>query len=300
MPRVTTTERSRPMKRTSNGILIPDVPIMTGGNLPNAVKGVSAGMSIAEKYVLQSFEPTLASYNPAACIIFEQNGIGEYIDESDKTKGWGLSKSTANEITTLNRIFANKSTVIDTNGICGTVGQSYEFTAFPQIEHLNISSFLDNEFLNCTSLTSIIFPKTLVNYIDNICNNCTALASAIIKARAAKNNSQMGIQVWAKTPFRDCTSLAEIIVEDGVEEIEESMLNNGKHNNAINITIAGSVTKIGYFAFGQNTSDVVINAVNPPEFVTADCNVRSIKVPAASVDAYKTAWSDLAAKISAI
>lgn len=31
------------MKRTRNGILIPDVPIMAGGNLPNAVKGVSAG-----------------------------------------------------------------------------------------------------------------------------------------------------------------------------------------------------------------------------------------------------------------
>lgn len=45
MPRATTTERSRPMKRTRNGILIPDVPIMAGGNLPNAVKGVSAGKS---------------------------------------------------------------------------------------------------------------------------------------------------------------------------------------------------------------------------------------------------------------
>ena len=31
------------MKKTRNGILIPDVPIMAGGNLPNAVKGVSAG-----------------------------------------------------------------------------------------------------------------------------------------------------------------------------------------------------------------------------------------------------------------
>ncbi|MBR3960305.1 MAG: hypothetical protein IKJ81_09715 [Bacteroidales bacterium] len=31
------------MKRTRNGILIPDVPIMAGGNLPNTVKGVSAG-----------------------------------------------------------------------------------------------------------------------------------------------------------------------------------------------------------------------------------------------------------------
>ena len=31
------------MKRTRNGILIPDVPIMAGGNLPNAVKGMSSG-----------------------------------------------------------------------------------------------------------------------------------------------------------------------------------------------------------------------------------------------------------------
>lgn len=44
MPRATTTERSRAMRRTRNGILIPDVPIMAGGNLPNAVKGVSAGV----------------------------------------------------------------------------------------------------------------------------------------------------------------------------------------------------------------------------------------------------------------
>lgn len=43
MPRVTTTERSRAMRRTNNGILIPDVPIMAGGNLPNAVKGVTSG-----------------------------------------------------------------------------------------------------------------------------------------------------------------------------------------------------------------------------------------------------------------
>ncbi len=31
------------MRRTNNGILIPDVPIMNAGKLPNAVKGVSAG-----------------------------------------------------------------------------------------------------------------------------------------------------------------------------------------------------------------------------------------------------------------
>ena len=300
MPRATTTERSRAMKRTNNGIIIPDVPIMAGGNLPNTVKGVSAGGSIAEKYVLQSFEPTLASYNPAACIIFEQKGIGEYIDQSDKTKGWGLSKITANEITTLNRIFSNKTTVIDTKGICGTVGQSYEFTEFPQIEQLNVSSFLDKEFINCSSLTSIIFPKTLVNYSDKVCMNCTALASVIIKATAAKYNGTETSQIWAKSPFIDCTSLSGIIVDNGVEEIEQSMLNNGRHDNVINITIAGSVTKIGYYAFGSNTSDVVINAVNPPEFNSADCNVRSIKVPAESVDAYKTAWSNLAARISAI
>lgn len=34
------------MKRTKNGILIPDVPIMGSGNLPNTVKGVSSGGGI--------------------------------------------------------------------------------------------------------------------------------------------------------------------------------------------------------------------------------------------------------------
>lgn len=58
MPRATTTERSRPMKRTNNGILIPDVPIMAGGNLPNAVKGVSAGGNDWKKHAVDMGLPS--------------------------------------------------------------------------------------------------------------------------------------------------------------------------------------------------------------------------------------------------
>lgn len=46
------------MKRTSNGILIPDVPIIAGGNLPNAVKGVSAGGADWKKHAVDMGLPS--------------------------------------------------------------------------------------------------------------------------------------------------------------------------------------------------------------------------------------------------
>lgn len=58
MSRATTTERSRAMKRTNNGILIPDVPIMAGGTLPNAVKGVSAGGKDWKKHAVDMGLPS--------------------------------------------------------------------------------------------------------------------------------------------------------------------------------------------------------------------------------------------------
>lgn len=58
MARATTRERSRPMKRTRNGILIPDVPIMASGNLPNAVKGVSAGSNDWKKHAVDMGLPS--------------------------------------------------------------------------------------------------------------------------------------------------------------------------------------------------------------------------------------------------
>lgn len=58
MPRATTTERSKPMKRTRNGILIPDVPIMAGGNLPNAVKGFAEKDNPLKDYMVDMELPS--------------------------------------------------------------------------------------------------------------------------------------------------------------------------------------------------------------------------------------------------
>lgn len=64
------------------------------------------------------------------------------------------------------------------------------------------------------------------------------------------------------------------------------------------ITIGNGVTSINYDAFKYCTAKVYIKAVEPPT-VTGDpfygCSV--IYVPSASVDKYRTAWSDFATKI---
>ena len=80
----------------------------------------------------------------------------------------------------------------------------------------------------------------------------------------------------------------------------------GKYNNVKYVTIPSSVTKIGISAFAGCTSleKVTIYSTVPPnikDFVFGE-STCPIYVPAASVDAYKSAsgWSDYASRIQAI
>lgn len=162
MPRATTTERSRPMKRTRNGILIPDVPITAFGKLPPAVKGVSGNND--EEYALQSFMPNKPGFNPAVCCKLEQAGFGTYRNDSDKTKGWYLTKEQAAAMQIVDLSFL--VTINDINGITGIVGETYTFTSFHEFIHFSSVSEMSGEgsirgccIINCTSLKELTMPN---------------------------------------------------------------------------------------------------------------------------------------------
>lgn len=150
------------MRRTNNGILIPDVPIMAGGNLPNAVKGVSGDNN--EEYALQSFMPNKAGYNPAVCCRLEQAGFGTYRDDRDKTKGWYLTKEQAAAMQTID--LENLDTISDINGIAGIVGETYTFTSFHELIHFSSVKKMRGEggsdgccLIRCSSLKELTIPN---------------------------------------------------------------------------------------------------------------------------------------------
>ena len=105
--------------------------------------------------------------------------------------------------------------------------------------------------------------------------------------------------------FRNCTSLTSITIPSSVTIIDfESFIDC---TGLTSITIPSSVTRIWSRSFYDcsRLSEVIVNAVVPPTLgadVFKYCNANlQIKVPAESLQAYKTAdkWSDYADDIIA-
>lgn len=188
------------MKRTRNGILIPDVPIMAGGNLPNAVKGMAGTSNIA---------PNLLPYYINVHTVIHINE-GEGLEISTDAKDWrpittetltkgryyfraiadgnaGIkpnisivegelydvggniaSLATINYITKQGKITFNGSFLSGQN-----IVSAKNLYLYPRIFKLGYSSL----FKNCSNLT--IAPTILVNYIDSGClgmfENCISL-----------------------------------------------------------------------------------------------------------------------------
>jgi hypothetical protein len=183
----------------------------------------------------------------------------------------------------------------------------------------SVTSIGINAFYGCTSLTSINIPEGVTSIDDGTFSDCTSLTSINIP----ESVTSIGIQA-----FYGCTSLTSINIPESVTSIGSYVFQNCTSLTSINIP--ESVTSIGNYAFQNCTS---LTSINIPESVTSigirafygctsltsiiclpttpptlgGANVfpstnLAIKVPSASVDAYKSAswWGSYASRISGI
>jgi len=186
-------------------------------------------------------------------------------------------------------------------------------TSLTSVEIGNSVQIIDiRAFYNCTSLTSVIIPDSVTSIGNNVFQNCTSLTSVIIP------NSVISIGNYA---FQSCTGLTSVTIGSGVTSIGNyaffgcsgltgiiipnsvTTIGAGAFSECTNLTsvsIGTGITSIGENAFNnQNLASVTIYAITPP---TNDCyaaavfNLQSrdssfrIKVPAGSVDVYKSVW----------
>ncbi|WP_212901181.1 leucine-rich repeat domain-containing protein, partial [Capnocytophaga canimorsus] len=144
----------------------------------------------------------------------------------------------------------------------------------------SVTSIGNSAFWGCSSLTSITLPNSVTSIGDYA--------------------------------FRGCSSLTSISIPDGVTSIGKNAFYNC--SSLTSITIPNNVTNIGSEAF-QNCSSLtslILKRENPitsmdSRFLTNNDyrgflpSTTTIKVPAGSVDAYKTAagWSEYAHQIVA-
>ncbi len=136
-----------------------------------------------------------------------------------------------------------------------------------------VTSIGQNSFYDCESLTSIDLPSGVTRIDKSAFYNCVSLTSVTIP------NSVTNIEYSA---FRQCSSLTGVTIPSGVTSI-----NNNTFNGCTSLT------------------SITVNATTPPSLSSSaftNTNNCPIYVPAASVEAYKTAtnWSAYADRIQPI
>ena len=149
-----------------------------------------------------------------------------------------------------------------------------------------------NAFGGCTSLALTELPAGVTSIGDNAFSGCTSLALTELPA---------GVTSIGDNAFSGCTSIVSMKLPSGLTKINGNAFRNC--TGLRDITIPGSVTTIEWLAFGGTNLSITCLATTPPSITSYTFDrVISIKVPAASVDAYKEAsgWNRFKDKITAI
>lgn len=159
-----------------------------------------------------------------------------------------------------------------------------------------ISSVGHESFMYCTSLENINLPNSVSSIGDYAFWGCSRLVRIDLSERLTKLGSSAFVQ---------CTSLVEVHLPEGLAAIGSSAF-SGCYS-LISITLPQGLTELGDQVFANciNLAEVILNSPVPPEIpalsqifenTSADLLIR---VPAGTVDAYKTAsgWSEYASRI---
>jgi hypothetical protein len=157
------------------------------------------------------------------------------------------------------------------------------------------TSIGSSAFRGCSSLVSIKLPASLTSIGSSAFNGCTSLVYVVLPS---------GLTTIGRDAFRGCGSLVSIELPDSLTSIGAYVFYGCSSLVSIELP-AGLTSILPYVFYGcSSLTSVICRAVTPP--ATGD-NILptpypSIRVPAASVDAYKTAagWSAYADMISAI
>lgn len=192
--------------------------------------------------------------------------------------------------------------------------EAFEATGLEEITiPESVTTIESSVFKNCKSLERIQFPDALTAIPANLCNACSALTTI---------NMPSKLETVGNDAFYNCGKLQDVTFPETLKSLDErsfggcsaftriiidipAIANYAFWNcaNVTSIDLGEKVTSIGRntFIMANNLQTITCRAKNAPSlgstaFGSAGSKVEGKKilyVPAASYDAYETAWTDV-------
>ena len=151
----------------------------------------------------------------------------------------------------------------------------------------NITSIGNYAFYGCSGISSVTIPESVTSIGGNAFQGCSSLTSITLP------NNITSIGNYA---FYGCSSLTSITLPNNITSIGNYAFYGC--SGISSVTIPESVTSIGSNAFASFPI-MIFNAVNPsPAAYSTFSNTATFIVPDDAVTAYRTAWSDVAHRIT--
>ena len=252
------------------------------------------------------------------------NGLNEYYGD---VYGFAL-----NEITDLTRggsPYDEEQNLVSIDAsdltLWTTIG-NYAFYNCTSLTSINLPNSLttigDGAFSGCTSLTNLTLPSSLTTIGNSAFNGCTSLTLS------PNGNLPTSLTTIGNFAFVGCTSLDEIsIVGTNTTSIGEGAFSNCTGLTSVyqdsnklqtigisafyncssikdSIVLPSTLTSIGGYAFKfADIPGFYCYATTPPTIGTETFNTLTlcpIYVPAASLSAYQSAWSEYASRLNAL
>src|SRR6266498_654178 len=139
-------------------------------------------------------------------------------------------------------VSANTAYVTSSPGASGAIVINSAYNGYP------VTSIGDYAFSDCTNLTSVMIPNSVISIGQQAFGNCTALTSVTIPDSVTRIGTSLNSAGNAGA-FVNCTSLTNVIIGNNVTNIGGAAFFGC--TNLPRVTIPNSVTNIGAWAFGQ-------------------------------------------------
>ena len=201
---------------------------------------------------------------------------------------------------------SSMTTIEIPNSVTHIMNYAFDFcSSLASIDIPNSVSFIgEGAFWGCRALTVIQIPCSVTSIGKGAFGNCNQLETIVVESGNpiydSRNNCNAIIETDTNVLRVGCKGS---FIPDSVTCIGDEAF--FWCTSLISIDIPRSVTRIGTNAFSscQGLSHIAVNAINPPiigAYTFLDTNNCPIYVPAESVDAYKSAWSEYADRIQAM